>query len=340
MKRTARFNALLLAGVLTLAGTPAFASEPELESEPEVLVLDDIVVAEALPDTEQVLVLPDGRDIAIPEPGMEVSVHAATVEGAPEIPRTLVTASVEGEIGVKIGEETFGSPEGVAHLEQVDEALSVPDASLEEAEPPLQMRSRAAVAPVKCTTWDNAVIGYNWANRLVTWNYNPSGEKGRDSAAALQRAAKRWQGHLSDPCGNKGYSSLRTNYLGTTAEAPLPTSGGGCGKFTWGSNTVGWGVIPDRYLAVTCTYSIGAFPYRSDQKYNTKYNWNTGSGTACRGNKYDLQGVATHEFGHTYGLDHSAGSNNQVMKPSAAMCESSMRQLGRGDIRGITFLYG
>lgn len=333
-KKPLKLVTIIAAGSLLFTASPAFASESEAYN------LDDLPNVESKPGVEQTLVLSDGRDFAIPEPGMEVSYEAIVAEGSPEVPKILLVADENGEVAVRIGDDAFGSTAGIEHLEVIEETFESDEAHTSLDEQLSQPDIQAAASPIKCTSMDSVMLGHNWANRLVEWQYNPASQKGTDSAATLQRAANRWKGNLTDPCGNTGYSSLRTSYAGTTTRAPLPTSGGGCGAYSVALNTKGWGALPSGTLAATCTYTIGAYPYRSDQKYNTSYNWNTGSTTSCTGTRYDLQGVATHEFGHTYGLGHSQQANNQVMKPYANTCESAMRTLGRGDIRGINYLYG
>ncbi len=321
-------------------GSMLFTASPALANESETYTLDHLANIESVPGVDQILVLSDGRDFAIPDPGMEVSYEAIVAEGYPEVPGILLTSDENGQVAIQIGDEVFGSAAGIDHLEAVEIMLSGEEghASLEAQQN--QPNAQPFASPIKCTSNDSVMLGHNWGNRLVEWQYNAAGQKGTDSAATLQRAANRWKGNLTDPCGNTGKSSLRTSYAGTTTRAPLPTSGGGCGAYSLALNTKGWGALPTGTLAVACTYTVGAYPYRSDQKYNTNYNWNTGSSTSCTGTRYDLQGVATHEFGHTFGLGHSNQANNQVMKPAANTCESAMRTLGRGDIRGINFLYG
>lgn len=55
-------------------------------------------------------------------------------------------------------------------------------------------------------------------------------------------------------------------------------------------------------------------------------------------NKYSLRGVATHEFGHAYGLGHTRQCN-LVMAPATAACTAATRRFGRGDILGLRTLY-
>jgi predicted Zn-dependent protease len=61
-------------------------------------------------------------------------------------------------------------------------------------------------------------------------------------------------------------------------------------------------------------------------------------GPACR-RSYDLQSVATHEFGHALGLGH-VSNPSLTMHHFAPYCSTAPRTLGRGDVRGLRALYG
>lgn len=75
----------------------------------------------------------------------------------------------------------------------------------------------------------------------------------------------------------------------------------------------------------------------SDIKINKgDFRWTT-SPRSCRG-RYDLEGVMTHERGHTFGLGHvpEAGHGNLTMSTTInGACQLSERTLGRGDVRGL-----
>jgi hypothetical protein len=70
-----------------------------------------------------------------------------------------------------------------------------------------------------------------------------------------------------------------------------------------------------------------------------------GSGNVRSGNVggggFDIASVATHEFGHTFGLGHPSGNHPSLTMNaySAGTCQSSKRSLGRGDVIGLGRIY-
>ena len=95
-------------------------------------------------------------------------------------------------------------------------------------------------------------------------------------------------------------------------------------------------------LAVTCNW--GRFNVvASDIKINKlDVQWTTSlrSGS-CQG-MWDLEGVRTHERGHTFGLGRvpEAGHGNLTMSTNLnGTCQMSERTLGRGDVRGLGVKY-
>jgi len=57
--------------------------------------------------------------------------------------------------------------------------------------------------------------------------------------------------------------------------------------------------------------------------------------------KFDLQTVITHEWGHSYGLAHEYSGPDEVMWPSIGQCQGGLRRhLGDGDYNGMSALYG
>lgn len=93
-------------------------------------------------------------------------------------------------------------------------------------------------------------------------------------------------------------------------------------------------------IAVTTTwyYRGSGQAVESDGQYNTFYSWST-SGAA---GAMDVQNIATHEIGHTFGLNHpkGPGSGCLTMYAYANTGETMKRTLGDGDILGIRAIYG
>ena len=57
------------------------------------------------------------------------------------------------------------------------------------------------------------------------------------------------------------------------------------------------------------------------------------------GNRFDLQGIMTHEYGHALGLGHS-GTGAATMAPSGSPGQTSLRSIHPDDIAGVQCIYG
>jgi hypothetical protein len=95
-------------------------------------------------------------------------------------------------------------------------------------------------------------------------------------------------------------------------------------------------------LAVTTRWSIGTKRTEGDTLFNSAQPWNSYRGpllpAASGGTLNDLQRVATHEFGHTLGLDHPDQAGQSVI----ALMNSTISDLDHlvtDDIAGVQALY-
>lgn len=108
-----------------------------------------------------------------------------------------------------------------------------------------------------------------------------------------------------------------------------------------GINVVGFGDLPAGKLAVACIFSNGSDIESADMRFNkVDYGWLAQAGDDCKA-KYEIRSLATHEAGHWLGLaDLSANAHYYLtMYGGATPCQSHKYTLGRGDIRGLHWLY-
>lgn len=89
------------------------------------------------------------------------------------------------------------------------------------------------------------------------------------------------------------------------------------------------------WLQVTVDGEPVAVAVESDQAYDTADDLTTEPSSGG----YDILGIATHEMGHTMGLQH-AGASCLTMYPYIDDGSTAERTLGDGDIVGIQGLYG
>jgi hypothetical protein len=86
----------------------------------------------------------------------------------------------------------------------------------------------------------------------------------------------------------------------------------------------------------TITTTFPSIVFDADIAFNPHAQFSTS--TPPLSNYFDLQAVATHEFGHALGLDHS-GIAHAVMFPAGDTGESQQRTLSTDDVIAISFLY-
>lgn len=190
----------------------------------------------------------------------------------------------------------------------------------------------------------------SWAGPLV-WRYRdadrPSGTKA-DAIAAIQNASSAVPTSRNS-CTMADQVSASQTYDGETTKGPAPKNDGGtivCDETLLddAQNVVGWRNLPAPVLGVACVRAVdlggGNFEItKSDIVFDTSVDWYFGTTEpAGCANDYSLRSVATHEFGHAYGLGHT-GQCSQVMAPAVSPCTSTNRHFGRGDVLGLRSLY-
>jgi len=146
-----------------------------------------------------------------------------------------------------------------------------------------------------------------------------------------------------DNCGLTGKPRASSRYLGYTAKKPNIYVRNGavrCGTSN-GRSTVGWGKLPGNLLGYTCYWrnQFGRI-LSADMRLDPNKRMVLQYPANCT-YKFDLQSLATHEWGHAYGLLHpSSGHAKLTMAPLLPPCSRAPRTLGLGDWRGMRKLYG
>ena len=169
--------------------------------------------------------------------------------------------------------------------------------------------------------WD----GIRWADGSlpVSFYVNPTGLP-TGATTSIAAAAQTWE---NDPGSYMDYT-----YAGTTSL----TSG-----VSDGVNVIGSGTLSDASTIAQCTY----WYYTSSQQLaEFDITYNTGHcsfATNGSSSAYDIQGIGTHELGHTlHLLDlYDTENANEVMYGYGYAGETSQRALAWGDIAGIHAIY-
>src|SRR6185295_18487 len=122
-------------------------------------------------------------------------------------------------------------------------------------------------------------------------------------------------------------------------------SGGANFDAFWAGNANGPGGINDNVIARTpdCggggTLAFTETPISNGWRITFCDEWTWDDGPGSISNRWDIQGVTTHEYGHALGLDHS-GDGAATMFPSGSPGQTTLRSIETDDIAGVKCIYG
>lgn len=328
---TASVAVLVVAAAATVPAVPAGAVTPHQGAPCPAGTLSLATIRSGCATSVGVVRVPDGRTFAIPARGESVVALSVAAAGAAELPEVVVANTGRSGVAVRLDDTWQGAPAAVRQQRAAARTVTGSAATTSSA----ATTGTRAAASTKCTSTANVQNRYRWTG-TARWYYNATGSKGAYAQSALQKAANAWTGKIT-ACGKTVTSTATNAYVRIAAQAPNVTAAGGCSTSS-GYSVTGWGALPTGTLGVTCVwFDQDGVVQEADQRYSTRYTWS--STASCSGNRYDVQAVATHEWGHLYGLGHVALGTGQVMEASEGPCAVGSRTLGLGDMTGIATKY-
>ncbi|WP_426243897.1 matrixin family metalloprotease [Nocardioides sp. LHG3406-4] len=251
--------------------------------------------------------------VTIPPAGMGVGAAAARDETGTGALDLTVTTSLSGEVSA-----------------EVEEIESVPAAR------------RRNVDACKDAQFNSG--GHAWAAPL-TWTFRAKSTPSHLRKARALRDLKAGAANISaarNDCGLARVATVGSSYAGASNQSPdihVVGNNISCGDYNT-ANAVDFGRLPRGIYGWTCFWwnSDGQM-VAADMRVSNSPAVVSRVPKGCR-SRFDLQAIATHEWGHAFGLGHvSAVNRNLTMPPLLISCSDDQRTLGLGDYMGIEALY-
>jgi hypothetical protein len=190
----------------------------------------------------------------------------------------------------------------------------------------------AAVSGDACTNAQYTLWIGSWTTRSYSYRVNRSRFNYNDtSVASIVDGHTNWDTTYNS-CGLNDITNLSSHHLGSTSET-IHTNPDGQSITDRGDLS---GVGCAGALACTWLFTSGAgVATETDQRFSDDVTFsNVGAAGA-----YDYESVATHESGHSIGLDHANSSNALTMYWAVSQGSTSSRTLAKGDIMGLRARY-
>ncbi len=182
---------------------------------------------------------------------------------------------------------------------------------------------------------------------MYVWETTPANLTGVDTLEALRKAHDNITNRHND-CDHldRGDTDAEWAYAGGTNRVSNLSGDGDCdGWFSRDhTNVLDFRNVTSKFLGFTCWwYWTGSGEItEADVRFSDSKPWTLHPHDGSCSSDWDLESVATHEVGHSYGLLHvreHRGHDLTMSENLEATCEISERTLGLGDWMAMTSSY-
>ena len=328
--RVATGPVAVLIVLASIAFTSSTSQAQELCQETGEVSIEDIELGAIVCRGSDVsVILPDTTFLKIPEPGNYVGRHLITADGGETEADYAIWVSPAGAVGLSVGGNTYGLEPSSPQFASTT-GLVVPASSPSSAQ--------------GCNNSDGSLDAGKWDSTFKWW-YAPRNEVSTYSRNRFGSALQTWVAGLSKCSTINAYNSLVTSFMGNSSRIPSIGSDLSCPLFSDSTSVVGWKAIspnPQSAIGATCTW--GTFITKAqlseaDIVLSSNVSWYFPEETAPCSEAFDMQEVATHEFGHAIGVGHAGSVSGQVMDNFSTICAAQKRRLGLGDVLSLLTKY-
>jgi len=181
------------------------------------------------------------------------------------------------------------------------------------------------------------------------WKFNAGSTPSEVIADNAEDKIREAGGNITNPtgCGLADNISASISYTGRTSLGVQINNNATCQDDGNGTSSVGFGTLPQGTLGYSCVWDrLLGRPWwtaeEADVRLNsTEHQWVANLGPNCSG-KWSIEGVMTHERGHSFGLGHVSEENHKWLTMSTKIngtCQNREATLGLGDVRGLEEKY-
>ncbi|MDX6718439.1 MAG: hypothetical protein QOJ63_693 [Solirubrobacteraceae bacterium] len=295
--------------------------------------LDGMTVGSIEDRTGRVILVP----LTVSAPGRTTSTLYADASD----PRWVVRVARRRDPDPVVLAPTNGIDVGLASRNAPAAEASTPATRTQPAIGSLDTRSSqlatAAAAGDSCTNGQFNRFPGGWTQRSYAYRLNYASFGNNESTALALIAGHRVWDQTYNDCGIGDQNNISSVYAGVTSVRASPTADGVSVADKGEVFDLGCGRFPDDPVVLACTvvFFAGGGYVETDQRYDDDSAF-TNAGVS---GAYDYWAVATHESGHSIGMDHAASSPYLTMYPEMSPGDVHQRTLARGDVIGLRTIY-